>query len=467
VSEVALSAADRWNAGSRVGDVIARVGVPGIAIGILVALTSALAVVGADAYWLAALGRAIVDAGEIPDGVPFATAPTSGWENVPVLGELSFYALAGLLGAFGLVLAQIGAVAVALLVVRRDAAAAGARPTATAAVLGLLFVAAFPAFVVARAQLFSLPLFVLLAWLLRAETRRPSRRVWLLPPLFAVWANLHGAVLVGVAVAGAYLLFGRFRRDPWGSCAALAASIGALNLTPSLERTTGYYVGVLGNEAAGRGVGLWAPLSFTSVTGVLTIAGCVVLVALAARARPAAWETVTVLGLAALTVQTGRSAVWLALFIAPLAARAVRFRRAHAIVRPRVALALAAGALLVFAFGVAHGPAQFGAGDALVERALAASSGGPVLAEDQLAEQVAYAGGRVIAGNPIDAFDGEMQALYLDWVAGDPRGDALTARVDALLVRRGGPAAQRLATSPAFAESARDAHAVLYVRKGT
>ena len=65
--------------------------------------------------------------------------------------------------------------------------------------------ACFGPIVAIRGQLFSLPLFAACALLLRAETREPSRRIWLLVPLLALWGNLHGAVLTGAAVAGAYL----------------------------------------------------------------------------------------------------------------------------------------------------------------------------------------------------------------------------------------------------------------------
>ena len=46
---------------------------------------------------------------------------------------------------------------------------------------------------------------------LRSQQRRPSRGIWLVVPLTAIWGNLHGAVLVGVAVIGCYLLFSRLR----------------------------------------------------------------------------------------------------------------------------------------------------------------------------------------------------------------------------------------------------------------
>ncbi len=47
------------------------------------------------------------------------------------------------------------------------------------------------------------------ALLLTGVTASTSRRIWLVVPLVIIWGNLHGAALVGVAAAGAYLLLDR------------------------------------------------------------------------------------------------------------------------------------------------------------------------------------------------------------------------------------------------------------------
>jgi hypothetical protein len=44
-----------------------------------------------------------------------------------------------------------------------------------------------------RAQVFALPLFTGLVWLLASEARHPTRRVYLVVPLLVVWGNLHGS----------------------------------------------------------------------------------------------------------------------------------------------------------------------------------------------------------------------------------------------------------------------------------
>jgi hypothetical protein len=48
-----------------------------------------------------------------------------------------------------------------------------------------------------RAQVFALPFFIALVWLLMSESRRPSRAAYLALPLLVVWANLHGSVALG------------------------------------------------------------------------------------------------------------------------------------------------------------------------------------------------------------------------------------------------------------------------------
>src|SRR4051812_13111805 len=156
------------------------------------ALCAAVAVVGADARWLAALGAAITHAGHIPASVPYAAAPSHDWVNVPALGELVFHWLWGLGGERGLVLAQTVAVALTFALLVRDMRASRAPDSASALVLVMLPFAAVASLFIVRAQMFSLPMFALTLLLLRRESRAQSRRIWLLVPLVVLWSNLHG-----------------------------------------------------------------------------------------------------------------------------------------------------------------------------------------------------------------------------------------------------------------------------------
>ena len=72
----------------------------------------------------------------------------------------------------------------------------GAGPRAIALVLFPVIVAAPFAWTI-RAQIFALPLYTGLLWLLTSEVRRPSRRVYIAFPLLVVWANIHGSVSLG------------------------------------------------------------------------------------------------------------------------------------------------------------------------------------------------------------------------------------------------------------------------------
>jgi hypothetical protein len=243
----------------------------------------------------------------------------------------------------------------------------------------------------------------------------------------------------------------------------LAASVLALCLTPALWRTPDYYLGVFENEAARRAFGLWAPLGLGGFD-LLLIGAIVALLALALRARPAAWELVALAGLTVLTIRSGRIGVWLLLVAAVPAARgfAVRFP-----LRPRLAAVGLAVVGLLVVVGIVNGPLPVAGSDRLVRLAISESRGTPVLAEPVLAEQVALARGRVWLANPLDAFEPADQRAYLDWLQGRPGGDrAMRSAGRALLLRKTSDVAERAVDDPTLSRVASDDYAVLYVKRG-
>jgi hypothetical protein len=429
------------------------------------ALCALLATVGADAAWLAALGRDIAQSWSIPGGVPFAALSSAGWHNVPVLGELVFHALEAGLGTRGLVLAQLVAVVACLTLISVDMRRGGVPDAPAALVLILTAFAAAPALLVVRSQLFSLALFPLLLLLLRAESRRPSSRIWLFVPLTALWSNLHGGVLLGVAVAGAYLVFGRSRQQPVVAAAVLAGMALALFATPALVETAAYYRGVLGSRAATHGEGLWQPLSLHAPFDVVFLVVSVPLLALAVRSRPQLWEAVGMAGLAVAAVRSSRNEVWLVLFVALPAARGLAGSRPWRATLPPLAAGVTVGLLAAVAMaGLVRTPTSSGATPALLEEAARAAGGTPILADGVDAEQLAVAGRRILIGNPLDAFPLREQQRYLDWLAGRPGGDVELSRVRVAVVGAGSAGQRRLAARRDFRELARDKRAVLYVR---
>jgi hypothetical protein len=426
------------------------------------AVSSLFAALAADLRWAAALGAYVVRHGSIPDFVPYAAAPSRGWHDAPVFGQVVLHALDSIGGDRALMVAQVVAVAAGFALLRLDISRAGASVTGANIALLLLIPAAFVAIVIVRAVFFALVLFPLLLLVLREEARRPSRRIWLVPLVLAVWANLHGTVLVGAAVAAAYLLLDRMPRDPRVGIAALALSAVALFATPVGWNSGDYYAGVLGNEAARRHVGQWATFSFRAPFDVVFLVCALVLVPLALRGLRRRWELVALVGLAVLVARSSRGEMWFAFMLAtPAAVGVVRSSRTRGVALPLMLAVLLGLAVL----GLARGPTETGAGSALVRQAVAEAKGTPILAEDQFGEQVALRGGRIWIGNPLDAFRRTDQRLYLDWSEGHRAGDAALQHAPrVVIVRRRSKAQKRLAHDPRFRAALRDANAVLYLR---
>jgi hypothetical protein len=113
--------------------------------------------------------------------------------------------------------------------------------------------------------------------------------------------------------------------------------------------------------------------------------------------------------------------------------------------------------------GIARGPVPTGSEASTLRQVLAAAGPTPVLAEGQLAEQVADAGGQVWISNPLDAFTRFEQRRYVAWMeTGDPR--LIPEQVRVVLVLRDGDAAHQLRRAQQFRLIATDAHAAAFVR---
>lgn len=391
-----------------------------VVISLAAALLSQSVTVGADTMWLVAIGSAVITQGEVPHGVPFLATDTSHWVNVPVIGEVLMAAL-DRIGTGGLIGAQVIAVTLVMVALAGSAARLGAGPGAISVALSLVVIGHLPSLGIVRAQMWSLPLFVAVAYVLRRESESPSRWIWLVVPLTAIWGNLHGAVLVGVAVMGAYVLFGRSRHSPLTAAAVGLAVPASLWLTPAGIRSHEYYLGVISNAAAERREGLWAPVDLATLFGVLLLGSSVVLLGAALRRRLPLWEYAAVLGLTLLTIHSARNGIWLALWLAPRAALGLGGQVASPGTQFR-AVRLVAPVLTVCAALVIIGLANQSAVVSR-ERATAknlASLIGPVqttLAVSPISELLAVEGVRLWASNPIDALSHDRQSAFLDFLS--------------------------------------------------
>ncbi|GAB3886533.1 hypothetical protein [Terrabacter terrigena] len=409
---------------------------PALVVAGLASYLAPRVLVGADTKWMVALGEHVAASGSVPTGVPFAAADTAGWPNVPALGELLMYA-ANSLSPAALPLALIALAATTLLVLGRDAMRAGSHPAAAAGAVAVVGLGMLPVFGVVRAQMLSLVPYALLVLLLRKETRRPSQHIWLVVPLIAVWGNLHGGVLVGVALTGCYLALSRLRTSPVTALLVGGATLLSVWVNPALFRTWHYYLGVLSNEAARRGTELWARPDLRSTFDLLMVLAAIALgIAAVLKGRLRMWELCAVLGMSVATATSARHGMWLLLFLLGPAALGLTAlirrleaaapapshgtspdrrgaggaRRGPRLLIRATTLGLAAVAAITL---LGRGPALAGPVDAVdTIRSLAGDR--VVLAPEPLAEDLAAAGVTVWASNPIDAFRPEDQAAYLD-----------------------------------------------------
>lgn len=440
------------------------------ALGAVASVIAWLGVIGSDALWLSALGDAVRLQGSVPQGVPFATASTQHWVNTTVLGQLLF-SLFFEMGSVGILLAQLVAAVTALGVLAHSALTRGARPTSTAAVIALVAVGAASPLLIARAQMLSLIPYAILLAVLRRQHAKPTPGIWWAVPLIAIWGNLHGAVLVGVAILGCYLVASRFRISPATSVAVGMASLVATCLNPGLLDAIHYYTGVFGGQATSDDAGMWSRLSLTSPLDILLILTAGVLTIAALLRRPPLWESAAGLGLILATIAASRHGVWLLLFLAVPAATGLGGAPPTSPV-PSAPPAKVLRATLVAAFVIISAASvtmrapSFRAADNEAAQIAAATRGRIVLAPEPLAESLAAAGATVWASNPLDAFRQRDQAAFLAFTKGNVSDGRLAfGQSDVVVASPGSP--QALAAADAGFTTARQVGSYLLLSPGS
>jgi hypothetical protein len=220
-----------------------------------------------DIYWHVAVGRDIWRTGAFPQLDTYSfTFQGHPWIANQWLGELLF------VGAYNLAAWRGVALLTALVIAltysfmflilshrMRLTVAAGIAVTAYSFSLGHFN---------ARPQIFADPLLILwVAGLLHAVENRVSPS-WLLFPVIALWANLHGSFSFGLAIAVACAVAavfcsdaGKRRQVALGWTVFLAAALGAACITPYGYRSLLVTLQVFdGNEALSH-IGEWRPVT--------------------------------------------------------------------------------------------------------------------------------------------------------------------------------------------------------------
>jgi hypothetical protein len=227
--------------------------------------------VASDTWMTLAYGREIVHHGLPSHDALTIWAHGRTWVDQQWLGQLVYYGAfvaGGLRATLALnALALATAIALAFVAARRRG---GSTRSVTWLALASLLVIAWNTWVV-RVQALVFPLFVVLLWLLAADSRRRSKRVFLVFPVLLLWANLHGTAFLGaglVALRGMTMLLERDRawRDRVPTALALLAAPVLLLATPYGLANVDYYQRLLLNPAFSRYVTEWAPTRFGIAT---------------------------------------------------------------------------------------------------------------------------------------------------------------------------------------------------------
>jgi hypothetical protein len=286
--------------------------------------------------------------------------------------------------------------------------AAGRRRGASAksvALVGAVTMLLAPWALQMRAQSLAMPFFVLVVWLLAADSRRPSSRVYLVLPLLVLWANVHGTVVLGaglVALRGVTVAAGGLRgREgaPWKLRAALliAAPWPCLLASPYGLDLVGYYVQMLLDPTLRGFVHEWGPSQLSARTApfYLLAFASVWLVARHGE-RLTGFERAALLVALAGGITAIRSIVWFALaalvLLPPAVDGALASRPARRLGVRRALAVVALAGVLAAALAVATRPPEWytrewpGTAARVVADASGRAPGLRVLADDRHAD---------------------------------------------------------------------------------
>jgi len=180
-----------------------------------------------------------------------------------------------------------------------------------------------------RPQVFSFPLLILVYGLLWFYYQRRSRAVWLVPALMALWANLHGAFVLGLILIA--LMLGavawniwkaRLLRQLWEPVVVGLLSVIATLLNPEGVRLYEYVRTVLADPISQRLVMEWQPARPTDWYNLPFFAALFLglLLLIYSPRRPTLMEVVLFAIFGAFGLFSIRNIMWYAIVAAPVLA---------------------------------------------------------------------------------------------------------------------------------------------------
>jgi hypothetical protein len=133
----------------------------------------------------------------------------------------------------------------------------------------LMFVALLPPFMMVRPLLFTIPGFAITLIVLYRAEQGHLRSLWILPPLYALWANLHGGFLAGLGIIGIWTVARAMR----GWRAAAPGALALMGVLPAAcLNPYGWHLLTFLLQTASvprPEIIEWAPLRATSEYGII------------------------------------------------------------------------------------------------------------------------------------------------------------------------------------------------------
>jgi hypothetical protein len=292
-------------------------------VGIVLLSVFAPSIVVGDTWLTLMAGREVIE-----NGLPHTEHLTvlgegRTWTDQQWLAQVVFYAAHELAGMRAVIVLGIAFVLLALGLAFATARAGGASSRSTF-IVGFLAILAGPWGWTLRAQTAALACFAAALWLLVDASRNGTRRRTLLVlPLFVVWANLHGSVVLG---AGLAMLLGlvemaRARRLAWIPLALLVVSPLCVLATPYGWDIVAYYRLMLVDAPFADILREWqwsSPSATTALFWLLALVAAGVLALRRCRSRLTFYELAVLVLTFAGAVQAVRGVIWFALAAAAI-----------------------------------------------------------------------------------------------------------------------------------------------------
>jgi hypothetical protein len=240
------------------------------------------------------------------------------WQDQQWLAHLSAYGLDSLGGLRLVSLTDACLLVGALLIAMLGARRLGGSPTWTTAIAAPVMLLLFPT--PARSQAFAMPLFAALIWLLARDARSADRRVWLVLPVLALWANLHGSVLLGsalvllrCAIGIALAVRARDVRSIPRPLALALAALAAPFASPYGLSLLQYYRETVTSGGFHDLIAEWAGTTFRGSPAFYVVAAIAIVCLVRPEVKLGLFDALVLVVLALAGLDTARNVVWLPL----------------------------------------------------------------------------------------------------------------------------------------------------------